>query len=88
MAEPRKPSLILPVAGAAMLLAEYFGSYYGSLVIGGTGRDGAWRPMPTYPSAERIVGERGAWLLFSPAYWIDRFVRYEFWNPRRYGPED
>ena len=77
MTEPRKPSLILPVAGAVLLLAGYVGAYYAMVY--------PYDGMALFPSRRNGTvswGVRPAWeRFFAPIHWLDRRLRPDVWEP-------
>ena len=72
MTAPRKPSLILPVAVVATLLAEYVGGYW------------YWLNSPfdpTQTAEEALVEHTQAMRFFAPIHWLDRRMRAHVWEP-------
>jgi hypothetical protein len=89
MSEPRKPSLILPVAVAMLLLlAGYVGAYYWLLDVAFDSADHVTL-VPIYYSiyfSERFEYDSWEWSwrltpFFAPIHWFDRRIRPHVWEP-------
>lgn len=95
MPSDRKPSLILPVAGAAMMLvAAYVGAYYVTVTPTLTWQNPDGRPFPQdldvgfisgsfSKEPEYSVAPQVAACLFAPMEWLDRRTRPHVWEPSR-----
>jgi hypothetical protein len=88
MPSDRKPSLILPVAVVALLLAAYVGAYYATVQpLGKLVSSDTWMiAVPFYgPESELYHLDNAPWQerlqpFFAPIHWLDRRIRPQVWR--------